>query len=308
MASGRKLYAVDATTGSKKWDVALIDPNGFSHFRSVPTVANGIVYVSVADALTGINKLSALDAMTGTTKWEFAPGGYDINSPTVANGIAYVGVGGKLFAVDALTGTKKWEAANLPGIPANPSVVDGVIYTNCGIKLYAHDAMTGAQKWVSGVAGADSPTVDNGLIFLKENAGNALLVINATTGKYVRAYDFYWGGNSNPVAVNGIVYVGSGGYYQSDGTFALHAVDALTATKKWVQKLEYATGISPTIAVGTVFVGTSGTASKIYALDALTGAIKWGTSPLLSTTYYTAACVVTKKGVVYHPSDSGDQQ
>ncbi len=48
--------------------------------------------------------------------------------------------------------------------------------------------------------------------------------------------------------------------------------------------------------------------STVYALDALTGAIKWESSPLRNSRDYTAACVVTKKGVVYHPSDSGDQQ
>lgn len=240
MASGRKLYAVDATTGSKKWDVALIDPNGFSHFRSVPTVANGIVYVSVADVLTGINKLSALDAMTGTTKWEFAPGGSGINSPTVANGIAYVGVGVNLFAVDALTGTKKWEVANLRGAPTNSSVVDGVLYTNTLSNIFAYDATTGVQKWVSDIGGFGNLTVENGLLFLKENIsiglpvnkGRALLVIDVTTGKLVRAYNFSYEGDSSPVAVNGIVYVGGGSVYPSGNpVFTLYAVDALTATE-----------------------------------------------------------------------------
>ena len=96
--------------------------------------------------------------------------------------------------------------------------------------------------------------------------------------------------------------------YSGDGMFTVHAVDALTATKKWTQKVEFPTNASPTVAAGTVFLGTLGTASKLYAMDALTGDVKWGVSATQFINNYTSACVVTKKGVVYHPSDSGDQQ
>ena len=302
IGGGAYIYAIDATTGAKKWNAKIGDEDQLGSVNFIPTVVNGIVYASVGGF---INKLYALDALTGVKKWEFATGGFDITGPTVINGIAYIGITGKLFAVDALTGAKKWEVVDLQGRPANPSVVDGVIYTNCGTKLYAHDAISGVQKWVSDAAGTGCLTVENGLIFLK---GRGLYVINATTGKYVREYDFIWEGYSNPIAVNGVVYVGSGGVITGEGTSTFHAVDALTATKKWTQKVEFATETSPTVATGTVFVGTQGVSSKIYAMDALTGAIKWAVSPSIYANNYTPACVITKKGVVYHASDSGDQQ
>ena len=183
------------------------------------------------------------------------------------------------------------------------------MYTNFGTKLYAHDAITGAQKWASDAAGTGCPTLENGLIYLKGSGGSigALYVINATTGQYIREYDFIWEGRSNPVVFNGIVYVGSGGTILGEGS-TFHAIDASTASKKWTRKFEFDTSSSPTVADGTVFFGTTGLSSKLYGLDALTGTIKWEISPSLNTNMFTPACVVTKKGVVYHASDSGDQQ
>ena len=97
------LYAFDANSGTKKWEVPIAHVR-----RSGPTVANGIVYMS-----SGVN-LIAVDAATGIKKWDAPIGdqdqfGYVDFVPSVVNDIVYVSVSGfinKVYALDAATGTK----------------------------------------------------------------------------------------------------------------------------------------------------------------------------------------------------------
>ena len=60
-----KLYAVDATTGVKKWEAM---PQQFEFIESSPVIYNGLVYVGVGKSVY------AYDATTGTQKWSFLSG------------------------------------------------------------------------------------------------------------------------------------------------------------------------------------------------------------------------------------------
>ena len=86
------LYALDATTGTKKWSFG---GTPFTN-RITPTIAEGLVYI------TGYNKVNVttgllyvLDAVTGTEKWHSANQVSVYSSPcvvTTTNNI-YRGIG-----------------------------------------------------------------------------------------------------------------------------------------------------------------------------------------------------------------------
>jgi eukaryotic-like serine/threonine-protein kinase len=96
----KKLYAIDAITGVKKWDFL----TGGAIYSS-PIASNGIVYFGSSDY-----KLYALDATTGVNKWEVMPQQFEWveSSPVIFNGLVYVGVGKSVYAYDAASGTQKW--------------------------------------------------------------------------------------------------------------------------------------------------------------------------------------------------------
>jgi outer membrane protein assembly factor BamB len=119
-----KLYALDAKTGSKKWEFKTAD--GGPEY-SPPLVTNGIVYIGAGGTLY------AVDAATGSKKWEAKPDGSAVISSgaVVANGLVYLGINKKLFAFDAATGEKKWEFEANRGVDnSSPCVVakDGTVY------------------------------------------------------------------------------------------------------------------------------------------------------------------------------------
>jgi len=83
---GGALYAIDAASGAKIWQVAIGGPG------SVPAISNGVVYrggYSTRDGWYG--NIYALSIATGATIWNFTTRGYIASAPTVANGIVYVG-------------------------------------------------------------------------------------------------------------------------------------------------------------------------------------------------------------------------
>lgn len=70
----KRLYAIDATTGLKKWESMTKSP-----IHSSPTVASGGVYVSSLNE----KSLYAFDATTGAVRWVFQTGGNISSSPCV---------------------------------------------------------------------------------------------------------------------------------------------------------------------------------------------------------------------------------
>lgn len=119
-----KLYALDAKTGSKKWEFQT--PDGGPD-NSSPLVAGGIVYIGAGGTLY------AVDAASGAKKWEAKPevGNLILSGPVVATGLVYQAIGKKLYAFDAATGAKKWEYDTGRTIDySSPCVVakDGTVY------------------------------------------------------------------------------------------------------------------------------------------------------------------------------------
>jgi outer membrane protein assembly factor BamB len=122
-----KLYALDGTSGAKKWE--------FTTAARFPLLQPlGLTEPSILAQTT--TRFYALDGTTGAKRWEFETGDVVYSSPAIsADGTIYVGSGGKsgldnsLYALDATTGTKKWAFATGGGVHSSPAIdVDGTIY------------------------------------------------------------------------------------------------------------------------------------------------------------------------------------
>lgn len=122
--NNKKLYALDASTGAKKWDYGIEESTaGYSS----PIVMGGIVYIGSGATLY------AVDAATGAKKWDAKPEANTLiySGPVVAASLVYIGIGKKVYAFDATAGTKKWEfASDRTFDQSSPCVVakDGVVY------------------------------------------------------------------------------------------------------------------------------------------------------------------------------------
>lgn len=243
------LYALDATTGAKKWrkNVGGVD-------YSSPAVANGVVYVGSS----GTNKLYALNASTGSTKWFDYMDGTMEGSPTVANGVVYIGTNnGTLYALYADTGNPVWIKPTTAGysIYSAPAVDNGAVYVGSGdTNLYALDAGTGATLWTqkTGDAVYSSPAVANQKIYV------------GSYDKYLHAYDNDSYANpcpnggtggailSSPAIANGTVYVGS-----EDGSLYAFRAGRYSCSTRWTfGNSANPIDSSPAIANGIVYVGT----------------------------------------------------
>ncbi|MBD2755683.1 outer membrane protein assembly factor BamB family protein [Spirosoma validum] len=328
----KKLYAIDASTGTKKWEY-LTDGVVYSS----PIYADGVVFFGGGD-----KKLLAIDASTGAKKWEFSgPNGFTGSAPTYSDKIIYIPDSfNRLYAIDATTGTKKWEFSGAD-ILTNAVVENGTVYASARNRryVYAIDAATGAKKWEATTGGSYSVgeysvAVMSGLVYTVTTNGKQLQALDAATG--AKKWDFTIDGNttsSSPTVSNGVVYI-------TDWTQSLYAIDATTGTKKWkytANELSYdpagpvvqngvvyvglsvavdaATGqkkwnnsvgtkydVSSVLANGVLFGGSIST-KTLYAVDAATGAKKW--EFLVGSNLSSSACVVDKNGKVYYGGSSG---
>ncbi|MFJ9597985.1 PQQ-binding-like beta-propeller repeat protein, partial [Streptomyces virginiae] len=88
----KKVYALDAATGTPRWTHTT---GGW--VDSSPAVVDGTVYIGSSD-----KKVYALDAATGTPRWTHTTGGWVDSSPAVVDGTVYIGSSDKkVYALDA---------------------------------------------------------------------------------------------------------------------------------------------------------------------------------------------------------------
>jgi outer membrane protein assembly factor BamB len=77
-----RIYAVDASTGTKIWGIKVPNLN----ILSSPAVANGVVYVGGVEG----TKFAALNPATGARLWTLLIGDPGIPSGAVADGVLYL--------------------------------------------------------------------------------------------------------------------------------------------------------------------------------------------------------------------------
>ncbi len=141
-------------------------------------------------------------------------GGDYFTDAAVANGVVYCGAAYAFYALDARTGIKLW--GRPIAIGSGPAVANGLVYFGTdGGTVYALDDRTGAEVWTykAGSTVDLAPAVANGVVYFGSYDGN-LYALNASTGAKLWSYPT---GDSDPIVVNGMVYIAYGDVY----TFSL---------------------------------------------------------------------------------------
>lgn len=168
-----------------------------------------------------------------------------------------------LYALNALTGAVKWEKTftDYNYTPFEmPAVLDGIIYLITGKPgyIYAIETETGNIRWASKIydndvldSRATAPCIANGLLYFCGNGSD-----HESTSVF--AYDI----NTGNRVWEKIITV-----YDYDGTL-----------KK--------TTANPTVANGFLYAFGQDDDAYIYALNALTGELKWKFRPLYSDYYH----------------------
>ena len=272
-----QLYALNAADGSLRWKV----PEKFS--SESPALAHNLVYVQ--DPASGT--VSALRALDGTALWTVHSDG----SFTLAGGLLFTIIVSNghntLAALDALTGQPRWTwqgdiiNTDIVSAPEGVFVVSvrrgtpqpGGAPSVAASTLVALDSSSGAVRWSfpRTAEALGDPVVSAGTVYMPANTQTAghLYALAADDGA------LRWTADTAPLqfghtldVANGLVY-GSG----SAGVYALGASDG-----HQVWKFERPNTASALVAGDTVYLTTffsSLDTPGIFALDAITGALRW---------------------------------
>lgn len=222
------LHAV-STDGEHEWDVDIGPGESDAVVGSSPTFFDNVVYVGGDDG-----SLYAVDATTGDREWRAELDGEVTSSPTHAGGLVFVGTqGASVYALDAQTGDEEWRTDTTGPVRSSPTVLkgrlaigeDNVDGENTGLRVL--DTTDGS--FITGLAYPNNvqaaPTLVN----------DTVIAVSAGT---VRAVDIEgaelkWSVNnqmtlaqSDPIVVDGTVYVGFGRFSDGGGQGTLFAIDA----------------------------------------------------------------------------------
>jgi outer membrane protein assembly factor BamB len=259
---------------------------------------------SVSPLSTDKGYVYAIDANTGNLRWKYAGSGFGfLVTPAFLNGILYTSDRDKVIAIDTATKALKWEFQAGGILQSALAIANGIVYTNCDDGfLYALDAATGTLKWKfaqdidpdNTTGSSSSPTITNSTVYFGSGRSKYVYAVDATNGSLkwkwfnsVSQAEF----QSGPSVVNGILYIG-------DVNGNMIALDAGSGDIKWsFSTHDYSS--SPTIADGILYFETS---RAIYALDALTGTLKW--QHFYNLILHGSPAVA--KGVVYFTTGGGN--
>jgi outer membrane protein assembly factor BamB len=254
LANGFSVFAIDADTGNQRWKFAM-DYAG----ESSPTVADGVVYVAskenhlyAIDAKTGKQlwfyktdgllfgspsvsedmvviggddgDLFAVDRSNGHLAWKLTLDSGIYSTPAIDGDRVFVTTKNKTtVAVDLSTGEELW---NYPvGGSASPAVAGGVVYIGSDDgAIYAIDAAQGGDPlWLfaTGGSGVESPIVAGDEVLFA--AGATITSVNRETGAVVWQYPVGDDVTTDPVVLDGYLYVGdkNGYFYAITGDASL---------------------------------------------------------------------------------------
>ncbi|MHB1000288.1 MAG: outer membrane protein assembly factor BamB family protein [Armatimonadota bacterium] len=263
--SARRLYAVNADTGSLRW-VYPAEGSLNAMVKSSPLVYNDLVYFGGGDG-----RLYAITKESGKLAWSFTTKGIMNSSPVLADDTLFVGSSDdNLYALDPVTGQQKWRSGfrTHDDIAGSPAVSNGLVYfLSNDMVLYAAYTTTGRLKWVVRVGASSkstTPVVSGNNIYV--GIGNVLQCIQSQSGRLV------WGAPM-PGEITTIPAISDKAIYFAcrNKFYAL----TLSGKSKWKTPVDLgsiAIG-SPTIAGDTIILGTS--KGIVWAIDSETGSVKW---------------------------------
>ena len=284
--------------------------HSFTGQVSYPLIADGLVFVTVADVSSGYGTdLYALSQSDGSVVWsQFISGTYFWSNATYDNGQVFVvNYDGLMRAFDATTGTLNW-SAQLPGEDAfsSPPTADGgVVYVGgagSGGILYAVSETDGSVLWTGGVANGDnsSPALSGTSVFVSYACDFAYSFAR-TTGQlqWATSPPCEGGGGKTPVYDNGLLYIRDATEGNQilnattgteEGTFAASTAPAfggktaffmnggtLSASVKnrtaWTFTGDGGLDTAPIVVGSTVYVGSS--SGMVYGLNTSKGTVVW---------------------------------
>lgn len=304
---------VTSTKAPFKFPLAEYWRREFAGSVSYPLIANGRVFVTVADPSSYGSTLFALDVETGKGLWKSSIEGtyYWAAAAYDAGRVYVINVDGLLKAFNASTGFLEW-SVQVPAeyfVTSPPVAQGGLVYIegDGSHSLTAYDEASGALLWSQEIpAGLGAPTIGAGTIF--GSSPCQAFALNAITGK--PRWNFnggcVGGGGVAPVYSNGKLYVtdlfGSGNQILNAHTGAVvgpfdaaagqpvvGGEQAYYVTSEGLQAQSIKTGESiwsfagdggisllPIKVNETVFVGSS--SGQLWGLEGVTGKEQWSTN------------------------------
>jgi len=144
----QRLVALDATTGAEAWSLVREDDT----FLSMPSYADGRLFVTTAGLDGASGSLLALDAATGGVAWENAEHGDGAgNAPVVFGDLVIAGsdVNNWVRAYDRADGEVAWTAPIGAAVSNSQLAADGIIVggSQQDFRAWALDAYTGELVW-----------------------------------------------------------------------------------------------------------------------------------------------------------------
>lgn len=254
LANGFSVFAIDADTGTQRWKFAMEYAG-----ESSPTVVDGVVYVAskenrlyALDAETGEQRwfyktdgllfgspsvssesvviggddgdLFAIDRDDGNLDWKLTLDSGIFSTPAIDGERVYVTTKNKTtVAIDLESGDEIWTYP--VGGSASPAVADGVVFIGSDDgAIYAIDAAKGGDPlWLfaTGSPGVRSPIVAGDEVFFA--AGATITSLNRETGTVVWQYPVGDTVSTEPVVLDGYLYVGdkNGYFYAITGDASL---------------------------------------------------------------------------------------
>jgi outer membrane protein assembly factor BamB len=149
--TGGSLFAIDAATGSRRWNPVELGPGGVG----TPAIANGSVYVG-SGLLTNTGAIHVRNVSDGTAQWTWTtPEQALVHPGAVTDRILYVvSDDGNVYAVDLATHGVLWTGATQGALGTLGSLVGNVLYVSSADRtVYAFDATTGRNLWSVPVVG-----------------------------------------------------------------------------------------------------------------------------------------------------------
>lgn len=245
-----EFYAVDATTGSERWNVSQVY-EGFN----TPTVHSDTVF---AGTYGGNASLFAFAASDDNTRWRRRSDGAVTRPAVTASAIYHGESPATLRALSQGGGESRWHKRIMTGL-SPPSVGGNSVFVGDGTygTVYAVNRDNGDERWHSNpvpertyaqVAGA--PTIADGTLYVGvAHDGGGSIVALSSDGTPLWRYDTAGGVVSAPVIAGAVLYAG-------DTNGNLYALSPKTGETYWNDSLESAVTSSPVIADGQLYLVT----------------------------------------------------
>jgi len=276
MASGTKVYSINATNGSISWNYTV--PSGKEATNGSVTVADGKVFSSDWDG----SNYYCLNEADGTHIWTCNVSGYAQGTPAYDSGKVYLtswewGGNGHVYCVNSANGSQIWHRTAPLAVAGSVAVANNVAYYatyNFGGtgNLYAANSANGSLLWESdAMQSTDStPTVKDSKVYICGGSPGywdlATYCFSTDNGSQLWKMDNIGGWTCSMAACGNAVIVGNlKDPYSGVGSYGTYALDSDTGATIWSSSHG---GSSPAVADGKVFTIAQG---RVYAFGTPSG-------------------------------------